>query len=81
MKNKNKWKKWWSKYRKKSTVRTGVVYKREDRRQQEQRRIQEQKQEQKGSIKRTEREQRERENRERWEHRTIKVIRCLPKGV
>ena len=55
----------------KSIVRTGVAYKRGEKRTEK---VKEQKQKQKGSIKRTEREQREREEKERKEYRTGSVI-------
>ena len=55
----------------KSIVRTGVAYKRGEKRTEK---VKEQKQKQKGSIRRTEREQREREERERKEHGRGSVI-------
>ena len=61
----------------KSLVRTGVAYKRGQKKTEK---VKEQKQKQKGSIKRTEREQREREERERKKDiKNRKCHRSLPK--
>ena len=61
----------------KTIVRTGVAYKRGEKRTEK---VKDQKQKQKGSIKRTEREQREREKRERKkETQNRKCHRSLPK--